>query len=145
MSLIAKFKKAEQIAVSEFSSRVDPDKMTLRQYTLLNAIRTLTVDGHRPSQMHLSEVTGIDRSTLANMVGRMINKNLIERARSKADGRAYMVSLAPGGIAAIEEYRVPYEKAEARLRQRISDEQCAVLNAILDTITSKKTPETVDA
>ncbi len=49
------------------------------------------------SQTRLVELTGIDRSTLADMVRRLIKKGLIERRRTKQDARVYAVKLTAEG------------------------------------------------
>jgi DNA-binding MarR family transcriptional regulator/CRP-like cAMP-binding protein len=49
------------------------------------------------SQTHLVKKTGIDRSTLADIVRRMLKKNLLQRRRTREDARAYAVKLTEEG------------------------------------------------
>ena len=49
------------------------------------------------SQTHLVERTGIDRSTLADVVRRMLKKGLLQRRRTREDARAYAVKLTEEG------------------------------------------------
>ena len=49
------------------------------------------------SQTHLVERTGIDRSTLADVVRRMLKKGLLQRRRTREDARAYAVKLTDEG------------------------------------------------
>jgi DNA-binding MarR family transcriptional regulator len=49
------------------------------------------------SQTGLVERTGIDRSTLADIVRRMQRKGLLQRRRTKEDARAYAVKLTDEG------------------------------------------------
>jgi len=49
------------------------------------------------SQTHLVERTGIDRSTLADIVRRMLKKGLLQRRRTREDARAYAVKLTEEG------------------------------------------------
>ena len=49
------------------------------------------------SQTHLVDRTGIDRSTLADIVRRMLKKGLLQRRRTKEDARAYAVKLTDEG------------------------------------------------
>ncbi|MGH9810564.1 MAG: MarR family winged helix-turn-helix transcriptional regulator, partial [Terriglobia bacterium] len=49
------------------------------------------------SQTGLVDRTGIDRSTLADIVRRLQKKGLIQRRRTKEDARAYAVKLTDEG------------------------------------------------
>lgn len=49
------------------------------------------------TQTDLVERTGIDRSTLADIVARLLNRGLIQRRRAKDDGRAYAIKLSAHG------------------------------------------------
>jgi DNA-binding MarR family transcriptional regulator len=85
--------RAGQCAEEMFASRVDERDLTPRQYAVL-----LTVSEHEGlSQTGLVERTGIDRSTLADIVRRMIKKGLLQRRRTKEDARAYAVKLTEQG------------------------------------------------
>ena len=59
--------------------------------------------------------TGIDRSTLADLVARMISKGLLERERSATDARANTVRLSAAGKAALVEGGKPAAKSDERL------------------------------
>ena len=87
--------RAEQLAADRFTHLVG-DAVTLRQFAVLAAV------AERPglSQIDLVRATGIDRSTLADMLNRMEKRGLIERATSQADGRARAVTLTPNGRSA---------------------------------------------
>jgi DNA-binding MarR family transcriptional regulator len=54
------------------------------------------------TQSGLVKATGIDRSTLADLVARMIAKGLLERERSSVDARANAVRLTDAGRAALD-------------------------------------------
>ncbi len=69
------------------------DDLTPRQYAVL-----LTVSQNEGlSQTQLVERTGIDRSTLADIVRRMLKKGLLTRRRTREDARAYAVRLTEEG------------------------------------------------
>jgi DNA-binding MarR family transcriptional regulator len=84
--------RAEQLASVRFAQLVG-DSITLRQFTVLAAI------AERPglSQSDLVRSTGIDRSTLADMMARMEKRGWIVRTPSSADKRAYSVLLGQAG------------------------------------------------
>jgi len=71
--------------------------MTARQVQVLAAIDA--TDG--PSQTTLVNMTGVDRSTLADIVRRLQKNKLIERRRCKSDARAYAVRLTEAGKQAL--------------------------------------------
>lgn len=54
------------------------------------------------SQTALVEATSIDRSTLADIVRRLMKKGLVARRRTKQDARAYAVVLTQEGKAVAE-------------------------------------------
>ncbi len=85
--------RAGQCAGDIFQNEMGQGDLTPRQYAVL-----LTVSQNEGlSQTHLVEMTGIDRSTLADIVRRMLKKGLIQRRRTKEDARAYAVRLTDTG------------------------------------------------
>src|SRR6202042_3840032 len=86
-------------------------ELTKQQYTLLAALEHN--DG--ASQTVLVEITGIDRSTLAEMVRRMLEKGLLSRERTEEDQRANAVAISPSGRKALRAARTASERAEKAL------------------------------
>jgi DNA-binding MarR family transcriptional regulator len=86
--------RAEQLAAERFTQLVG-DAPTLRQFAVLAA----AAETPGLSQSDLVRATGIDRSTLADMLKRMEKRGLIARAASEADARARSVTLTPLGVA----------------------------------------------
>src|ERR1700743_609180 len=72
--------RALDIYVEEFGEA----GITQRQYAVLAAAD----EREGATQADLVRITGIDRSTLADMARRMIGKGLLERERSNVDARA---------------------------------------------------------
>ena len=91
-------RRAEQFAAEIFLRAEAPDSITLRQSVLLAAIAE--ADG--ASQSNLVTATGVDRSTLAEMMARMEQKGLITRSAAEDDGRAKSVSLTSEGRRRLE-------------------------------------------
>jgi MarR family transcriptional regulator, temperature-dependent positive regulator of motility len=85
-------RRAEQYA-AEIFLRSGTDGVTLRQTVLLAAI----AESEGASQSDLVTTTGIDRSTLAEMMARMETKGLIARTAAADDGRAKSVKLTRDG------------------------------------------------
>ena len=91
-------RRAEQFAAEIFLKADLPDGVTLRQTVLLAAIAE--ADG--ASQSNLVGATGVDRSTLAEMMARMEQKGFIVRSAAEDDGRAKSVSLTNEGRRRLE-------------------------------------------
>jgi MarR family transcriptional regulator, temperature-dependent positive regulator of motility len=67
--------------------------LTPRQYEILKAVA-----GEKgPSQTVIMAVTGIDRSSTAALVRRMVRNGILQRRRTRHDSRAYAVRLTPRG------------------------------------------------
>ncbi len=107
--------RAGQCAGDIFQSEMSSGDVTPRQYAVL-----VTVASHEGlSQTQLVDRTGIDRSTLADIVRRMMKKGLLQRRRTKEDARAYAVRLT-------EEGRKVYD-AVGPLAKRVDDRILDVL------------------
>ncbi len=85
--------------------------MTKQQFTLLCALEQN--DG--ASQTTLVEITGIDRSTLAEMVRRMLERGLISRERTEEDQRANAIAISAAGRKALRGARNAADRAERAL------------------------------
>ena len=89
--------RAGQCAGDIFHAEMKDGDLTPRQLAVL-----LTVAHDEGlSQTGLVEYTGIDRSTLADIVRRLQTKGLLKRRRTKADARAYAVKLTDEGRRAL--------------------------------------------
>ncbi len=88
--------RAQQFASEQFDGMSDAD-ITLRQFAVLAAVN----ENEGCSQSDLVKTTGIDRSTLADMVARMEKRGLLERRQAKLDARAKSVHMAPDGMVAL--------------------------------------------
>lgn len=91
-------RRAEQFAAEIFLQAELPGAVTLRQTVLLAAI----AEAEGASQSDLVGATGVDRSTLAEMMARMEQKGLISREAAEDDGRAKSVSLTNEGRRRLE-------------------------------------------
>jgi DNA-binding MarR family transcriptional regulator len=85
--------------------------LTKQQYLVLCALEQH--DG--VSQTALVETTGIDRSTLAEMVSRMLERGLISRERTATDARANAVAITAQGRRGLRSARLAADRAEKAL------------------------------
>lgn len=86
-------RRAQQYAHDLYANEVGADGPTPRQFEVLHTV----AQNEGLSQTDLVRSTGIDRSTLADMIARMIKKGLLSRARTKEDARANAVSITAAG------------------------------------------------
>lgn len=100
-----------QLALDIYAEESGTGGVTQRQFAVLAAV----AENEGVTQTGLVRATGIDRSTLADMVARMITKGHLERQRSDLDARANTVSLTPAGAAVLEESRPKVAMADARI------------------------------
>ena len=103
--------RALQLALDFYAEEAAEGAPTQRQYAVLSAVAAQ--DGR--TQTELVRATGIDRSTLADLVARMIGKGLLVRERSSSDGRANAVHLSEAGRAALAAAAPGVADADARL------------------------------
>lgn len=100
-----------QLALDIYAEEAGPDGLTQRQFAVLEAVSVRS----GLTQTDLVKATGIDRSTLADLVARMTAKGLLERERSALDARAKAVRLSEAGQAALEAARPRVEAADKRI------------------------------
>ena len=100
-----------QLALDIYAEEAGPDGLTQRQFAVLEAVSVRS----GLTQTDLVKATGIDRSTLADLVARMTSKGLLERERSALDARAKAVRLSEAGQAALEAARPRVEAADKRI------------------------------
>lgn len=86
-------KRAAQYAAAVYAGEVGKSGLTQRQFTVL-----LAADEHEGlSQTALVKLTGIDRSTLADLVARLMAQGHLQRRRTKDDGRTNAIRLTAQG------------------------------------------------
>ena len=90
--------RAGQCAGEIFLTEMGATDLTPRQYAVLVTVSLW----EGLSQTELVDKTGIDRSTLADIVRRMLKKGYLQRRRTKEDARAYAVKLTDDGWNALK-------------------------------------------
>lgn len=86
-------KRAVQYSVHLYMDEVGKTGLTHRQFTVLSAVDS----NEGKSQTELVKITGIDRSTLADLVARLMAQGYLQRRRSKEDARTNAIRLTPVG------------------------------------------------
>ena len=89
--------RAGQCAEVLFTNETGKTDLTPRQYAILACV----AQNPDISQTGLVEQTGVDRSTLADIVRRLVKKGLLQSKRTRRDARMYAVRLTPKGQSAL--------------------------------------------
>src|SRR3954469_8214416 len=108
-------RRCQQFYGDLYAREAGTRELTKQQFTLLCALEHN--DG--ASQTTLVEITGIDRSTLAEMVRRMLERGLLSRERTEEDQRANAVAISPSGRKALRGARNAADRAERALLEAL--------------------------
>ena len=109
--------RAGQCAAEVFQTELGSGDVTPRQFAVL-----VTVSQNEGlSQTHLVDRTGIDRSTLADIVRRMLKKGLLQRRRTREDARAYAVKLTEEGWRVLKSVDPLARKVDERMFKALAD------------------------
>ncbi len=117
-SIIHLLHRASQRASEIFALETRDFDLTARQYAVIT-----TVAQHEGlSQTDLVRLTGIDRSTLADVVQRLLRRGVIQRQRTTRDGRTYAVSLSSDGRELLEAIKPHARRADRTVLSCLGDE-----------------------
>jgi DNA-binding MarR family transcriptional regulator len=119
-------RRANQYANDLYTNEQDSKVLTQRQFAVLFAVEL----HEGMSQTDLVKATGIDRSTLADMIVRMQNKDLLARKRTEEDQRANSVKITAAGRRALKATLPAVVKSETK---------------ILDALPARMRPEFIKA
>jgi DNA-binding MarR family transcriptional regulator len=120
-----------QQANDVFSSNVAD--ITPRQLAVL-----ITLDESKgASQQVLSEHTGIDRSTLGDIIQRLVLRGLVSRRRNREDSRAYVVKLTSEGQHFLRQVELPARSVDQRVLSALPENRRKQFLDLLSVIPSK--------
>jgi len=126
--------RAGQCAGDIFHAEMKGGNLTPRQLAVLVTVSL----NEGLSQTGLVERTGIDRSTLADIVRRMQRKGLLQRRRTKEDARAYAVKLTDEGRRVLRTAEPLAKRVDERILEALPakqrDQFVDELMAIVDTL-----------
>jgi MarR family transcriptional regulator, lower aerobic nicotinate degradation pathway regulator len=133
-------RRANQYANDLYTNEQDSKILTQRQFAVLFAIE----QHEGMSQTDLVEATGIDRSTLADMIVRMQSKDLLARKRTEEDQRANSVRITAAGRRALKATMPAVLKSEAKILEALPARMRADFIKCLITIAKTAAAELAD-
>ena len=111
--------RAGQCAGDVFAAEIGDTDLTPRQYAVLHSVS----QNEGLSQTDLVQHTGVDRSTLADIVRRMLKKGLLQRRRTKEDARAYAVKLTEEGWRVLKAAEPVVKRVDERILSALPAKQ----------------------
>lgn len=137
-------KRAAQYATHIYMGEVGKSGLTHRQFTVLLAVDSN--DGK--SQTELVKLTGIDRSTLADLVARLLAQGYLQRRRTKDDGRTNAIRITTVGKKMLKMAQPGADEVDRQLLSLVPSgdrkgflDNLAVLAAEMDKIEEKEPPK----
>lgn len=122
-SIIHLLHRASQRASEIFAIETRDYDLTARQYAVI-----ATIARHEGlSQTDLVRMTGIDRSTLADVVQRLLRRGIIERERTTRDGRTYAVTLSEEGRQLLQAIKPIARRADRHVLASLSEDEARSL------------------
>lgn len=103
----------------EIFARHVGDDVTRQQIALLIAL------AQRPgtSQRELVDATGIDKSTLKEMLARMVSRGWVDRDRAPHDSRAWELRIAPAGLVLLADRMDAVDAAQREILSPLSESE----------------------
>jgi DNA-binding MarR family transcriptional regulator len=108
-------RRANQFANDLYTNEQDSSILTQRQFAVLYAVD----QQEGMSQTDLVKATGIDRSTLADMIVRLTGKEFLARKRTEEDARANSVRITAAGRRALKAAMPAVLKSEAKILEAL--------------------------
>ncbi len=119
--------RASQRADGLFARQIRPSDLTPRQFVVLQAV----ADKNGLSQTDIMAVTGIDRSSTAELVRTLVTNGWLKRRRTRRDARVYAVRITPSGRQMLETGISATRAAEDELLLSVSEKERLVLVNLL--------------
>lgn len=122
--------RASQIAEEHVKAELARLKVTPRQYALMAAID----ESPGATQVELVALTGIDKSTMAEMTRRLVVPKLIEKSLQDGDSRASSLKLTSSGKRLLKQCRSAAAAGEAEFLGRLPPSRRTSLMNVLRAV-----------
>lgn len=126
-------RRAQQRHLAVWNSEVSTE-ITSVQYAALVALQ----QSPGVNQRQLGDELDVDRSTIADLVARMVRNGLIERTDDPVDKRGYVLFLTAAGRKQLAALRPRVEGVERILTAALTPKECLELRRLLSALLSKR-------
>jgi DNA-binding MarR family transcriptional regulator len=123
-------RRLHQVHLALFAEECAGFDITAVQYSIIAAIAACPGIDHS----QISDVVGVDRATLTNMVGRLEAAGLVARITSRLDRRQKLLSLSPKGSAVLAGMQEAVLRAHARTIAPLAVAEQAQFMALLSRL-----------
>jgi DNA-binding MarR family transcriptional regulator len=120
--------RAGQLAEDLFARAIGDLNLTARQYIVLSVVDEV----EKPSQATLCQLSGIDRSTMADIVHRLVSRGLLTRRRTREDARMYAVQITAEGKSVLKRAGPRIQNLDAL--DCLTASECEAFKVLLHTI-----------
>lgn len=112
-----------QTAAHRLKTRADRDSQGAAGVTAAQAAVMFVIQREGgTTQRRVAEQLKLNESAVTGMIGRLMDAGFVARAASPTDGRAWTVSLTPGGETALETFRVNLDAMNAEITAALGGE-----------------------
>ena len=111
MAVVIQLQRVLQMIEARHMEALKSLGITSRQVAVLEAVAGMK---DKPSHTDLMTVTAIDRSTISDIIQRLVRKGYVKRERSKDDRRAFEVHLTAEGKSALKAALKAMKTVEAK-------------------------------
>ena len=129
-SLMHRLHRASQVTSERLSTELGDTRLTSRQLVVLASIAA----DEGASQTAIGAATGIDRSTMSDVIRRLTKHGLVARKRTREDARTYAIKLTEEGSRVLQAARPVMERVEADMLAAISPKERADLITLLGSL-----------
>ncbi|MGD0186958.1 MAG: MarR family transcriptional regulator [Roseiarcus sp.] len=123
-------RRMHQIHVGLFAEECKNFDITPIQFAIL----TVLYSGRALDQITLSTAVGIDRTSGADVIKRLVRRGLVERIPSTEDRRAKLVHITGDGQTLVRRMQPRMERAQERLISPLSPAERAMFNELIGKI-----------
>src|SRR6185503_10056207 len=123
-------RRAQSAVFQDFAASMNGANVTPGQFGVLALIEA----NAGLSQTRLAQILGIDRSTLVAVIDKLEGQGLVERAARPNDRRSHALKLSRQGQSRFEALAQLVKQHEARIAQRLSVRERAMLIELLQRI-----------
>jgi DNA-binding MarR family transcriptional regulator len=131
-------RRAHQIAVSLFLEETAEFGITTTQYGAMVVLRAIP----QLDQVSLSRLVGIDRSTAALVVSKLIESGYVKSTTDLKDRRRNLLTLSKSGRRLLKSVTQPAQRARERLLSAFEDHEAKIFVDLLERFVATFNAET---